>query len=118
MADLVCAIWYRPDYYADEQLYALTDSSTTAAKMLLEDEVITGDTLVYCGSEEEGVCITKKLKEVAGDNKVEFIARALAAVGKYSFGNWSMEVRSVYDKDDYAAEDRIYNRHISDACGG
>lgn len=112
MSNFVCTIWHKPGYYEDWQLYTLTDCATTAAKMLLEDGLITGDTSVYSKPDKEGIVAMKKLKEVVGENKVDFIARALAAVGKYSFLNWSMEVREVWDKDDYAAEDEIYSKHI------
>lgn len=50
MRNPVCAIFYREDSCENWQLYDLTESATIAAKMLIENGMITKETLAYKGN--------------------------------------------------------------------
>lgn len=50
MSNPICVIFYREDSFEDWKLYGLAESATIAAKMLIENGMITKETLAYKGN--------------------------------------------------------------------
>lgn len=105
MSNPVCVISYLDSEHG-WQVYGITDCATTAAKMLLEDGMISEYTaLTY--RQEDGATVLRELSTISPKDRVKIIASILAGKSGQVDG-WSMEIYQVYDKDDYAGDDEDY----------
>lgn len=111
MRNPVCAIFYREDSCEDWQLYGLADGATTAAKMLIEDGMITKETLAYKGNGEGKVAI-RYVGALPAEERVEFIVQALTHRNGWSLLDLYLDIKNVYDQDDYGAEDEYYGKRV------
>lgn len=112
MSNPVCVIRYF-DERDGWQFCGFTDCANTAAKMLLENHMISGSTKVYY-RQENGTVILRELDTFPIKDRVEVVARALSGKNDQIRGisNWDLEVCDVYDQDDYGAEDEYYGECI------
>ena len=108
MRNPVCAIFYREDSCENWQLYGLTESATIAAKMLMEDGVITKETFAYKSDGEGEVAIGA----LPAKDRVKFIVQALTHRNGWSFLDLYLDIKNVYDEDDYGAEDEYYGKCV------
>lgn len=108
MSNPVCVIFYREDSFEDWKLYGLAESATIAAKMLMEDGVITKETFAYKSDGEGEVAIGA----LPAKDRVKFIVQALTHRNGWSFLDLYLDIKNVYDKDDYGAEDEYYGKCV------
>lgn len=108
MSNPVCVISYREDSFEDWKLYGLAEGATTAAKMLMEDGVITKETLAYKSDGEGEVAIGA----LPAKDRVEFIAQALTHRNGWFLSDFYLDIKNVYDEYDYGAEDEYYGEYI------
>lgn len=109
MSNPVCAIFYREDCYEDWKLYSLAVGATTAVKMLIEDGIITKETLAYESNGKGEVAIGV----LPVEDRVKFIVQALAHRNGWFLSNLYLSIKNVYDKDDYGEDDEYYGKCIS-----
>lgn len=111
MSNPVCVIFYREDSFEDWKLYGLAESATTAAKMLIEDGMITKETLAYKGNGNGKVAI-RYVGALPVEERVKFIVQALTHRNGWSFLDLYLDIKNVYDEDDYGAEDEYYGKRV------
>ena len=108
MSNPVCVIFYREDSFEDWKLYGLAEGATTAAKMLIEDGMITKETFAYKSDGEGEVAIGA----LPVEERVKFIVQALTHRNGWSFLDLYLDIKNVYDEDDYGAEDEYYGKRV------
>ena len=111
MSNPVCVIFYREDSFEDWKLYGLAESATIAAKMLIEDGMITKETLAYKGNGKGKVAI-RYVGALPAKDRVKFIVQALTHRNGWSFLDLYLDIKNVYDEDDYGAEDEYYGKRV------
>lgn len=111
MSNPVCVIFYREDSCENWQLYGLAEGATTAAKMLIEDGMITKETLAYKGNGNGKVAI-RYVGALPVEERVKFIVQALTHRNGWSFLDLYLDIKNVYDQDDYGAEDEYYGKRV------
>lgn len=112
MSNPVCVIFYREDSFEDWKLYGLAESATIAAKMLMEDGVITKETLAYKGNGNGKVAI-RYVGALPAEERVEFIVQALTHRNGWSFLDLYLDIKNVYDRYDYEGDDEYYGKRVS-----
>lgn len=108
MRNPVCVIFYREDSFEDWKLYGLAESATIAAKMLIENGMITKETLAYKGNGKGKVAIGA----LPAEERVEFIVQALTHRNGWSFLDLYLDIKNVYDRDDYEGDNEYYGKRI------
>ncbi len=111
MRNPVCVIFYREDSYENWQLYGLTESATIAAKMLIENGMITKETLAYKGNGNGKVAV-RYVGALPAEERVEFIAQTLTRRNDWSFLDLYLDIKNVYDKDDYEGDNEYYGKRV------
>ena len=111
MCNPVCVIFYREDSCENWQFYGLAEGATTAAKMLIEDGMITKETLAYKGNGKGKVAI-RYVGALPVEERVKFIVQALTHRNGWSFLDLYLDIKNVYDEDDYGAEDEYYGKCV------
>ena len=111
MRNPVCVIFYREDSYENWQLYGLTESATIAARMLIENGMITKETLAYKGNGNGKVAV-RYVGALPAEERVEFIAQTLTRRNDWSFLDLYLDIKNVYDKDDYEGDNEYYGKRV------
>lgn len=107
----VCVIFYREDSCENWQLYGLAEGATTAAKMLIENGMITKETLAYKGNGNGKVAV-RYVGALPAEERVEFIVQALTHKNGWSLLDIYLDIKNVYDENDYGAEDEYYGKCV------
>lgn len=111
MRNPVCAIFYREDSSENWELYGLAESATIAAKMLIENGMITKETLAYKGNGNGKVAI-RYVGALPAEERVEFIVQALTHRDGWSFLDLYLVIKNVYDRDDYEGDNEYYGKRV------
>lgn len=111
MRNPVCVIFYREDSCENWQFYGLAESATIAAKMLIENGMITKETLAYKGNGKGKVAI-RYVGALPAEERVEFIAQTLTRRNDWSFLDLYLDIKNVYDKDDYEGDNEYYGKRV------
>lgn len=111
MRNPVCAIFYREDSCENWQLYGLAESATIAAKMLIENGMITKETLAYKGNGKGKVAI-RYVGALPAEERVEFIVQALTHRNGWSLLDLDLDIKNVYDRDDYEGDNEYYGKRV------
>lgn len=111
MRNPVCVIFYREDSSENWELYGLAEGATTAAKMLIENGMITKETLAYKGNGNGKVAI-RYVGALPVEERVKFIAQTLTHRNGWSFLDLYLDIKNVYDRDDYEGDDEYYGKRV------
>ena len=111
MRNPVCVIFYREDSCENWQLYGLAESATIAAKMLIENGMITKETLAYKGNGKGKVAI-RYIGALPAEERVEFIVQALTHRNGWSLLDLYVDIKNVYDRDDYEGDNEYYGKRV------
>lgn len=112
MRNPVCVIFYQEASFEDWKLYGLAESATTAAKMLIENGMITKETLAYKGNGKGKVAI-RYIGDLPAEERVEFIVQALTHRNGWSLLDLYLDIKNVYDRDDYEGDNEYYGKRVS-----
>ena len=111
MRNPICVIFYREDSCENWQFYGLAESATIAAKMLIENGMITKETLAYKGNGKGKVAI-RYVGALPAEERVEFIVQALTHRNGWSLLDLYLDIKNVYDRDDYEGDNEYYGKRV------
>ena len=79
--------------------------------MLIENGMITKETLVYKGNGNGKVAI-RYVGALPAEERVEFIVQALTHRNGWSFLDLYLDIKNVYDQDDYEGDNEYYGKRV------